>query len=394
MGEANMEFDQVIAPLGKDAFLSDHWEKSWLHLPGTMGRFADLLSWDDLGGILDNTRMAPPHIRLSKDGQTVEAERYVHAPPGAGNQPRVDSGRLVTLLAEGATLVLQGVEEVAPKVRALSNSFRDALLARNHVNLYAGWRSENGFDLHWDPHEVMVLQLHGRKRWQIFGPTQEQPLDVGSPPKPAGLPLWDGLLNSGDILYLPRGWWHVAHPVNEPSMHLTFGIAPMHGLNLLNWMVMKLRGEVHLRRNLPLLQDIAARQAYMAQLRAIVTQALGDAAIEDFMRDAGEHAHGRAPIRLPRAPYDQVAPLQDESLIRLASSPRLLLRTEADKVTFNAYGKNYSVPIYVKPALDLLRDDRAIPLGQLCAAVDGEAVANLRRGLAMLASAGVVLVEE
>jgi ribosomal protein L16 Arg81 hydroxylase len=389
-----MEFDQVIAPLGKDAFLSDHWEKSWLHLPGTMGRFADLLSWDDLGGILDNTRMAPPHIRLSKDGQTVEAERYVHAPPGAGNQPRVDSGRLVTLLAEGATLVLQGVEEVAPKVRALSNSFRDALLARNHVNLYAGWRSENGFDLHWDPHEVMVLQLHGRKRWQIFGPTQEQPLDVGSPPKPAGLPLWDGLLNSGDILYLPRGWWHVAHPVNEPSMHLTFGIAPMHGLNLLNWMVMKLRGEVHLRRNLPLLQDIAARQAYMAQLRAIVTQALGDAAIEDFMRDAGEHAHGRAPIRLPRAPYDQVAPLQDESLIRLASSPRLLLRTEADKVTFNAYGKNYSVPIYVKPALDLLRDDRAIPLGQLCAAVDGEAVANLRRGLAMLASAGVVLVEE
>jgi ribosomal protein L16 Arg81 hydroxylase len=389
-----MEFDQVIAPLGKDAFLSDHWEKSWLHLPGTMGRFADLLSWDDLGGILDNTRMAPPHIRLSKDGQTVEAERYVHAPPGAGNQPRVDSGRLVTLLAEGATLVLQGVEEVAPKVRTLSNSFRDALLARNHVNLYAGWRSENGFDLHWDPHEVMVLQLHGRKRWQIFGPTQEQPLDVGSPPKPAGLPVWDGLLNSGDILYLPRGWWHVAHPVNEPSMHLTFGIAPMHGLNLLNWMVMKLRGEVHLRRNLPLLQDIAARQAYMAQLRAIVTQALGDAAIEDFMRDAGEHAHGRAPIRLPRAPYDQVAPLQDESLIRLASSPRLLLRTEADKVTFNAYGKNYSVPIYVKPALDLLRDDRAIPLGQLCAAVDGEAVANLRRGLAMLASAGVVLVEE
>jgi ribosomal protein L16 Arg81 hydroxylase len=389
-----MEFDQVIAPLGKDAFLSDHWEKSWLHLPGTMGRFADLLSWDDLGGILDNTRMAPPHIRLSKDGQTVEAERYVHAPPGAGNQPRVDSGRLVTLLAEGATLVLQGVEEVAPKVRALSNSFRDALLARNHVNLYAGWRSENGFDLHWDPHEVMVLQLHGRKRWQIFGPTQEQPLDVGSPPKPAGLPLWDGLLNSGDILYLPRGWWHVAHPVNEPSMHLTFGIAPMHGLNLLNWMVMKLRGEVHLRRNLPLLQDITARQAYMAQLRAIVTQALGDAAIEDFMRDAGEHAHGRAPMRLPRAPYDQVAPLQDESLIRLASSPRLLLRTEADKVTFNAYGKNYSVPIYVKPALDLLRDDRAIPLGQLCAAVDGEAVANLRRGLAMLASAGVVLVEE
>ena len=100
--------------------------------------------------------MAPPHIRLSKDGQTIEPERYVHTAPGAGNLPHVDSGRLVALLAEGATLVLQGVEDVAPRVRALSNSFRDALSARSHVNLYAGWRSENGFDLHWDPHEVMV----------------------------------------------------------------------------------------------------------------------------------------------------------------------------------------------------------------------------------------------
>ena len=133
----------------------------------------------------------------------------------------------------------------------------------------------------------------------------------------------------------------------------------------------------------------------MAQLRAIVTQALGDTAIEDFLRDAGEHAHGRAPIRLPQAPYDQAAPLQDKSLIRLASSPRLLLKTEADKVSFNAYGKNYSVPLYVKPALELLRDDRAIPLAELCAAVKGgEAAANLRRGLVMLASVGVVLIEE
>jgi hypothetical protein len=72
----------------------------------------------------------------------------------------------------------------------------------------------------------------------------------------------------------------------------------------------------------------------------------------------------------------------------------LLLKIEADKVSCNAYGKNYSVPLYVKPALELLRDDRAIPLAELCAAVNGDvAMANLKRGLAMLASAGVVLVE-
>jgi len=389
-----MEFDQVIAPLSREAFLSDHWEKTWLHIPGAANRFSHLLTWDDLSAVLENTRMAPPHIRLTRDGQHIEADRFIFSPPGAGNEPRIDPGRLIALLTQGATMVLQSVEILAPKVRALSDSFRDALRARNHVNLYASWRTENGFDLHWDAHEVMVLQLHGKKRWQIFAPTQDHPLDIGVPPKPTGPPDWDGLLNSGDVLYLPRGWWHIAHPVDEPSLHLTFGIAPMHGLNLLNWMIMHLRGNVHLRGNIPLLQDRAARDAYMAQLRTIVAEALGDTAIDDFLYAAGDHVHGRPPIRLPQAPYDQAAPWSGQSAFRLASSPRLSLKVEGDKVAFSAYDKSYSVPVFVQPALALLSDKRAVSLAQLCAALDGKiAEDSLKQGLAMLVRAGVVLME-
>ncbi|MEO8300208.1 MAG: cupin domain-containing protein [Rhizomicrobium sp.] len=389
-----MEFDQVIAPLQRNAFLTDHWEKSWLHVQGAADRFGNLLSWDDLGAILENTRIAPPHIRLSKDGHSVAPELYIHTPPGAGNPPQVDPGRLVAQLADGATLILYGVEDLAPKVRALSESFRDTLSARSHVNLYASWRRENGFDLHWDAHEVMVLQLHGRKQWQIFAPTQDWPLDAGVPPRPTGAPVWDGLLNAGDVLYLPRGWWHVAHAVNEPSLHLTFGIAPMHGLNLLNWMATRLRGNSDLRRNLPLLRDAAARKAYMAQLRAIVAETLDDAAIETFMRDADAHVHGRPSIQWPRAPYNQAALLQGECLLRLASAPRLSLMDQGDKVAFRAYDKTYSVPANLRPALALLSDRHGVPLARLCAALDGAAAAaSLKQGLAMLARAGVVMVE-
>jgi ribosomal protein L16 Arg81 hydroxylase len=240
----------------------------------------------------------------------------------------------------------------------------------------------------------MVLQLHGRKRWQIFAPTQDYPLNPGVPPKPTGAPVWNDLLNAGDVLYLPRGWWHAAHPVNEPSMHLTFGIAPMHGLNLLNWAAKRLAGNVHVRRNLPLLRDAASRKAHMAELRAIVAEALADTAIDDFLRDAGEHVHGRPPIRLLQAPYDQAAPLRDESLIRLASSPRLSLTVQGDKVAFNAYDKSYSVPAALKPALALLSDSHSITLAELCAVVGGGiAAASLKQGLAMLALAGVIVVE-
>lgn len=389
-----MDFDFVIAPLERSAFLRDSWEKSWLHLRGMADRFGDLLTWDDLTAILENSRLAPPLIRLSQGGAAIEPERYIHTPPGAGNQPQIDPGRLIALLADGATLILYSVEEVAPKVRVLVQSFRDALLARSHVNLYASWRGENGFDLHWDSHEVMVLQLHGRKRWQIFAPTQEWPLDAGTPPRPEGPPVWEGTLNAGDVLYLPRGWWHIAHPLDEPSLHLTFGIAPMHGLNLLHWTATRLKGNAHLRRNLPLHGDPAAQKAYMSQLRAIVGEALDDAAIGHFLHDAAAHVHGRPSIQLPQGPLVQFEPLREDSLLRLASAPCLSLIVQGDKLVFHAYDKTYSVPAGLKPALLLLNDKKCVSLAKLCAALDGEAAAvSLKQGLAMLARAGVVLVE-
>jgi ribosomal protein L16 Arg81 hydroxylase len=389
-----MELEQLIAPLGRDEFLSGHWGKSWLHLPGQAGRFSQLLSWDDLNALLQNARLAPPQIRLSKDGENLDQERYISIAPGAGNTPHIDAGRLVALLAEGATLVLQSVEDLSPRLRALSGVLRDALQCRNHVNLYASWRTKKGFDLHWDPHEVMVLQLHGRKRWQIFAPTLDHPLDIGTAPKPGGAPAWEGVLNAGDVLYLPRGWWHVANSVNEPSMHLTLGIAPLNGVNMLNWLAGRLRQNAFLRQDLPMPGDDATVQSHLARLRAIVTEALSEAAWEEFRRDASEHLPAHAPIRLPQAPYDQSAALQDDSMIRLASSFRLVFTTVADHVSFRAYGKNYSVPDYVRPALDLLSDIKATSVAQLCAAVKGEvAVASLKQGLAMLAKEGVILVE-
>ena len=71
-----------------------------------------------------------------------------------------------------------------------------------------------------------------------------------------------------------------------------------------------------------------------------------------------------------------------------------MLVVQGDKVSFNAYHKNYAVPAHVQAALALLNDRQSISLRELCAVLGGDvAVANLKKGLAMLAAAGVVLVE-
>ena len=72
-----MNFDHVIAPLPRAAFLSEYWNKSFLRLPGAPGRFTNLLSWDELNRILEQHRLAPPRFKLFQDGRHVDPGLYL-----------------------------------------------------------------------------------------------------------------------------------------------------------------------------------------------------------------------------------------------------------------------------------------------------------------------------
>ncbi|HDL5740723.1 TPA: cupin-like domain-containing protein, partial [Mannheimia haemolytica] len=45
----------------------------------------------------------------------------------------------------------------------------------------------------------------------------------------------DIVLEAGDVLYLPRGWWHDPIPVGEETVHLAVGIFPAYTHNYLTW---------------------------------------------------------------------------------------------------------------------------------------------------------------
>lgn len=57
------------------------------------------------------------------------------------------------------------------------------------ANLYASWSVTEGFGVHWDDHDTVVIQLDGAKRWWIYGTTRPFPLyrDIEDPGEaPAG----------------------------------------------------------------------------------------------------------------------------------------------------------------------------------------------------------------
>jgi len=391
-----LEFDHVIAPLTRDQFLREYWNKSLLAAKGTPGRFAGLLDWGELNAILEQHRLYPPRFRLTREGRNIETFRYTT--PSAGGIPRLNSGKLAACLAAGATIVLDCVEELAPRVRQLVSSFRDALHASAHVNLYAGWHSQKGLDLHWDYQEIVVLQVSGRKRWQVFRPTRLNPLpdDEEAPPRPTDAPVWDGMLEDGDMLYIPRGWWHVAFPVGEPSLHLTVATEPPLGAHLLKWLMGKLQLHEVVRAEVPRMNDVEGQMAYLNALRPLLSEMLTNDAIHEFRHEWEGLLQPFSHISLPDMPYVQMEALGDSHRIRLAAAHRLHFIRNGDNWAFKADGMLWGgISPTLVPALEMLSDTNAVGFTELSAHLDGQpAIANFRDVLTALARAGVILIEK
>ena len=94
-------------------------------------------------------------------------------------------------------------------------------------------RGAQGFFSHTDQHDVLILQVAGRKHWKVFNnpiplPTRDQELGKHGPPlqeEDLGTPMYDVELKQGDFLYVPRGYIHSARTSNATgSMHLTVRI--------------------------------------------------------------------------------------------------------------------------------------------------------------------------
>ena len=174
-----------------------------------------------------------PAFRLVRDGTTLAlADTCRRA--GIGHRTIDDviqPNRVLELHAGGASMVLQGLQFTEPHLGRVANNLALDLGHAVQINAYLSPVGARGLELHFDYHDVFVLQLDGCKRWRVW-----EPLDRTRHPVRSGtrvsMPTFDELrepaldlsLTAGDCLYLPRGFAHAAETVESASSHLTIGI--------------------------------------------------------------------------------------------------------------------------------------------------------------------------
>ncbi len=142
-------------------------------------------------------------------------------------EQRIDRRDLVAALRDGYSIIVNDVGRLVPNVRRLCGGLAASFQCPVVANAYLSPPSAQGFDIHYDRHDALIVQLHGAKLWDLFDSVIDDPLEEQHEPFVGTTEPNESLvLDQGDTLYLPAGHAHRARSAQMPSMHLTLSWYP------------------------------------------------------------------------------------------------------------------------------------------------------------------------
>jgi len=220
----------------------------------------NLFSWPHLNRALATSRITNDRLRLSvKDGYEQPNSQAFRKVRDAFGRPTdsLSISELHRLMAQGVTGVLEAANELFPDIAAFTEVLGARYYARSTANAYFSFGSTSGFGAHNDDHDVIVMQIEGRKSWRFFG-TMDKPsmATVDDLKQPREENLSEILvLNEGDVLFVPKGTWHDVVAINEPSLHLTISIVYPTVADYAKWLLDQHKYELPYR-DIKLIEDV------------------------------------------------------------------------------------------------------------------------------------------
>ena len=393
----------VLEPLTSQEFFNSCWGKSFRHIQGWPGKFTKTFTWVDLNEILCKYRLDFPRMRLVHNTKVIPPESFLKYDQSRRDKrafsPRLQAAALTEHLRQGATLIVDHVEELCESIMDLASNLERTFHERIEVNAYVGWYASSAFDLHNDDHDVIVLQVTGKKCWSVYGMTTPNPISqyIGPKTELPQTPLWEGVLEDGDLLYIPRGWWHKVAQLDEPTIHLTFGIYNSTGIDLLAWLTKHLRANQTFRIDLPRFASKAEQEAHIRQLRDELLVEFNSELLERFFRHSDGMAEPRPKLSLPWSVMPGILPPSDDARVRL-TSPRPLnidAGPNQETILFFANGKRCKFPAETAVILKALDSGNPCSIKELCdlaaETLDREMV---RKFLGQLVKSGLIALSE
>ena len=192
--------------------------------PGS--RFGQAVRCSAVARWLRTNALRPPYLELTRDGRSLPFSQYTASRTVArvSYPGYVAADGLFAGIAQGASVVLNAVEEWHAPLREACDDLADATRCRVQAVVFVTPPGARCLPPHRDDADVVVLQVHGSKHWQLWQwmPWRERPA-----PECAELPpVLEHTLHAGDALYVPMGTPHSAVASAAGSIHLTLTLRP------------------------------------------------------------------------------------------------------------------------------------------------------------------------
>ncbi len=320
MNPTAFDLTRLLRPVEPETFVRETWEKRPLVLArNDPDYYRDLFALRDVDAVLafsrpkffepDKFLPGPPLVPNYVRGSLPEEESLAgsHYPDIAQVRRAFDRGK---------TVVLNSLQTRWPAVAVLCRNLAGQFGCPVHANLYLTPPGEQGFDAHYDTHEVFVLQIEGTKQWRFYGSGRELPLAPERAiydRKELRPPTEEVLLRPGDLLYLPRGHIHEAFTTDHLSLHLTVGLRVFRWADLLHQAVDAVSArEVRLRASLPprWLDDSAAPEPLHDTFRQLLQLVTDSAQVNEAVSKLATSFLSS----LPSLPGEQFIPADIASL--------------------------------------------------------------------------------
>jgi ribosomal protein L16 Arg81 hydroxylase len=253
--------EDLLAPLTVGEFRVALRERAFFFRRGEANRFANLLDWATLRHVVEDGIFPAADVRIMRASKLLSALVYLDG-------KKVNAEKLATLMRNGASLITQPINAYVPALQALCEDIRRRVADYVWAGAVAQTGGGGALTIHYDPEDLIILQLEGTKRWRIFSPTVTYPV-AGA--KPLGLPsenlVLDEVLKPGDLMFLPAGFWHVCENGPDLSLHGVIFFRASTGLLAANSLFDKLKEDIAFRAPLTRFETAQERAVHEQTLK-------------------------------------------------------------------------------------------------------------------------------
>lgn len=374
----------LIQPVTTDLFFDEYWEQRPLALRRKCPGYYDaLLSLDEIDRALTTLDLRYPNVILKNAARDVAAEEYT-LDGGA-----LDVARLYQLFAAGSTVNLAYMDTVIPSLTRLCRGLESAFCHPFQANVYLTPPGNQGARVHYDTHDVFVLQVAGSKSWKTYGAAIELPLR-NQHFDPAihriGEPELQFELSAGDVAYIPRGHLHEAIATSTVSLHITVGILAYSWTDfLLEAVADACLNDAALRKALPPgfandgVPEQQARELFDRLLQRLSEQVSPERILERF---ADEFLASCPPLLRGQMTQLAASEHMDADSI-LETRPHLIARLQTDPhaVSLRHFGRKLTFPLHVAPAIRFALSQKRFAVRDLPGDLDDSGKLTLARRL-------------